>query len=179
MTQHFNSSKLILYIDMDGVVADFEKSIKIHMPEWETLNESEKGEQTDKICGNVEGFFRNLNPINNAVDTVKRLSLTYDVYFLSAAMWNVPQSYTDKRLWIEEHFGDTFKKRLILTHRKDLNYGHILIDDRTSHGASNFLGKHILFGSPEFPDWKSVEEFLISFKMNTKFDFEAKSNNTQ
>jgi hypothetical protein len=38
-----------------------------------------------------------------------------------------------------------------------------LVDDRTSHGADKFLGQHIQFGSVDFPDWKSVENHLISW----------------
>ena len=67
-----------------------------------------------------------------------------------------------KILWIEKYFGNSFRKKLILTHRKDLNIGDYLIDDRTSHGAGNFSGKHIHFGSEEFPDWEAVEKYLIN-----------------
>jgi 5'(3')-deoxyribonucleotidase len=155
--------KKILYIDMDGVVADFEKSIKTHIPEWNLISDAEKGALTDEICGRTPNFFLNLEPIYGAIETINKLALNYDTYFLSAAMWNVPQSYTEKRLWIEKYFGDSFRKRLILTHRKDLNFGHYLIDDRTSHGAGRFNGEHIHFGSEKFPDWKAVENYLTEF----------------
>lgn len=155
----------ILYIDMDGVVANFEKAIKLHVPEWDSLSEMKKGEKTDEVCGSIPGFFLNLETIEGAVESVLRLSNFYDTYFLSAPMWHVPQSYTEKRLWIEKHFGESFRKRLILTHRKDLNFGRFLIDDRTSHGAGKFVGKHIHFGSNEFPDWNSILDYLICFEI--------------
>ena len=153
--------KKILYIDMDGVVANFEKAISHHYPDWNTLSEEMKASVTDPVCGNIPHFFLDLEPIDGSIESIQKLSGIYDTYFLSAAMWNVPQSYTEKRLWIEKHFGNAFRKRLILTHRKDLNMGHYLIDDRNSHGAVDFKGMHILFGSIEFPDWKTTEEFLI------------------
>ena len=156
------SNKKILYIDMDGVVADFEKGIKQYLPEWDSLTDDQKGGKTDEVCGNVNNFFLDLDPIEGAIDAVNKLSDKYETYFLSAAMWNVPQSFTDKRIWIEKHFGDSFRKRLILTHRKDLNIGEYLIDDRTSHYAGDFKGKHIHFGQEEFPDWSSVVKFLLS-----------------
>jgi 5'-nucleotidase len=160
MTIHYQPPKRILYIDMDGVVANFEKAIKQSIPHWDTLSAEEKGELTDEVCGNTPNFFLNLEPIDGAIETINKLATAFDTYFLSAAMWNVPDSYTEKRLWIEKHFGNSFRKRLILTHRKDLNWGHFLIDDRTSHGAGNFRGQHIMFGSEEFPDWQSIEKLL-------------------
>jgi 5'(3')-deoxyribonucleotidase len=175
-SKHFDLTKKILYIDMDGVVANFEKAIKVHVPKWDELSATEKGDLTDEVCGGIPNFFLDLEPIEGAIDAINRLSHTYDTYFLSAAMWNVPESYTEKRLWIEKHFGDSFRKRLILTHRKDLNYGHYLIDDRTSHGAGKFMGKHIMFGSNECPNWETVEKLLgfdfeIKLKINDKPDF--------
>jgi 5'(3')-deoxyribonucleotidase len=169
-------SKKILYIDMDGVVADFEKSIKIHIPEWDIISNEEKGALTDEVCGGIPNFFLNLEPIKGAIETINKLSIGYDIYFLSAAMWNVPQSYTEKRLWIEKYFGESFRKRLILTHRKDLNFGHYLIDDRTSHGAGNFMGEHIHFGTEKFPDWNTVDKYLgydfeINMNINDKPNF--------
>jgi len=165
-------SQLILYIDMDGVVADFSKAMEMHRPDWPVLSDEEKGAITDDVCGGVPDFFLNLEPIEGAIETVNKLAKRFDVYFLSAAMWNVPQSYTEKRLWIEKHFGDGFRKRLILTHRKDLNIGHYLIDDRTSHGAGRFNGEHIHFGSEKFPDWRAVENHLtVKFEPHTTDDF--------
>ena len=53
-------------------------------------------------------------------------------------------------------------KRLILTHHKNLNLGDYLVDDRTKNGADRFRGEHILFGSPQFPDWLAVTAYLRS-----------------
>jgi 5'(3')-deoxyribonucleotidase len=176
MSLYHHFDKKILYIDMDGVVADFEKSIRLHLPEWDRMSQEEKAGQTDAVCGNVPGFFENLDPIHGAIDAVKRLSEVYETYFLSAAMWNVPQSYSEKRLWVEKHFGDGFRKRLILTHRKDLAIGHFLVDDRTSHGAGKFIGKHLQFGSEEFPDWNSVEKYLNGFDLYIPKDWKPDTN---
>jgi 5'(3')-deoxyribonucleotidase len=63
-------------------------------------------------------------------------------------------------LWLEKYYGDLAKKRLILTNRKDLAIGDILIDDRLKNGSEKFNGKFIHFGTKAFPDWKSVISFL-------------------
>ena len=64
----------------------------------------------------------------------------------------------------KKHLGEYAKKRLILSHHKHLNYGDFLVDDRPNNGASEFKGQWIQFGSPDFPDWKTVREYLIERK---------------
>lgn len=75
-------------------------------------------------------------------------------------MWYVPHSFIGKRIWIENHFGELGTKRLILTHRKDLNVGNYLIDDRTASGAGAFKGMHIHFETAEFPNWEVTLKYL-------------------
>ncbi|MBR6979312.1 MAG: hypothetical protein IKH88_05705 [Prevotella sp.] len=43
----------------------------------------------------------------------------------------------------------------------DLFIGDYLIDDRSGHGASEFPGVWIQFGSAQFPDWESVLKYLM------------------
>ncbi len=156
--------KKILYIDMDGVVADFDKAIKTFCPELETSDNfsdyESRSKKVDSICELNPDIFHNLPPIENAIGSVKKLSELFEVYFLSTPMWNVPNSFTGKRIWIENYFGEFAYKRLILTHRKDLNIGDYLIDDRLRNGVDKFTGKHIHFGTLDFPDWDSVVEYL-------------------
>ena len=70
-------------------------------------------------------------------------------------------SLSQSKEWIEKYFGDKLKKRLILTHRKDLLMGDYLIDDRTKNGADNFEGEHIHFGTEKFLRWDDVTSYLI------------------
>ena len=76
-------------------------------------------------------------------------------------MWDVPLSFTGKRIWLEEHFGKVAEKRLILTHRKDLCMGDYLVDDTTRNGAGEFIGTHIHFNTPAYPDWEAVYQYLM------------------
>jgi len=64
-------------------------------------------------------------------------------------------AWTAKRLWIEAHLPE-MKKRVFMTHRKDMLMGDYLIDDRTANGAGEFKGRHLHFGQAEFPDWTTV-----------------------
>jgi 5'(3')-deoxyribonucleotidase len=79
----------------------------------------------DKDPDTIPGLFRNLKPIKDAVGSVNKLlsSDKYEVYFLSTAPWGNTSAWTDKRIWLEELFGDTINRKLILTHRKDLVKG--------------------------------------------------------
>ena len=71
-------------------------------------------------------------------------------------------SWDDKVKWVTEYLDDVFHKKMVITHRKDLCQGDYLIDERGKNGTSEFRGKWIEFGSPRFPDWDSVVEYLSS-----------------
>ena len=145
----------LLYIDLDGVVADFVSAMNTH-PKKEI---SPYDEHPDTI----PHIFRDLKPIKGAIKAVNILldATNYNVYFLSTAPWDNPSAWTDKRLWLEEKFGEKINRKLILTHRKDLVKGDILIDDRPNNGAKDFEGELIKFGSTEYPNWNAVLDYLL------------------
>ena len=157
--------KKILYVDMDETVANFEKRMVELFPFTAPIFNEEESYENGVIIEDCmmksPRMFRDLEPIEGAIDSVKRLSQHFEIYFLSTPFWEVPESFMDKRHWLEEHFGEMCYKRLILSHRKDLNLGAYLVDDRLANGSENFLGEHIHFDTPEFPNWKVVEEYLM------------------
>jgi len=154
-TQKTNTGKKkILYLDMDGVVVDFESGIRKTDPE--TLKEfSGRIDEIPRI-------FSLMDPMEGAVEAVKTLSDKYDVFILSTAPWNNPSAWADKLEFVKRHFGDLLKKRLIISHRKDLCIGDFLVDDRDKNGASEFTGEWIRFGDETFPSWKEVVQYLLS-----------------
>lgn len=146
--------KQILYFDMDGVLADFNRALEERVtPELAV----KYGENVDQI----PGIFNDLKPVPGALFAFQELSEKYDVYILSTAPWGNPEAWMEKRLWVEKHLGEAAFKRLILSHNKHLNRGDYLIDDRLANGADRFEGEHLLFGGDEFPNWASVLEYLL------------------
>jgi 5'(3')-deoxyribonucleotidase len=160
-----NRSKPILYIDMDGVIANFDAAIKAICPDLDTsdgdlIDYLDREKKVDEIVEQNRDIFYNLPPYDDAIEAVTKLFELYDVYFLSTPMYNIPESYSGKRVWLEKYFGDIAKKRLILTHRKDLVKGDFLVDDRIRNGVENFGGVHLHFGTEDFPNWKVTFEYL-------------------
>jgi 5'-nucleotidase len=157
--------KKILYIDMDGVLVDFESEIL----KFYQLHPYLKGRYKDNP-DHIHGIFRNPKPIYGSIEAVNKLyeSGKYDMFIATAAPWGNPESATDKRFWIETHFGNMFHKKMFITHRKDLLMGDYLIDDRTKNGAGEFKGELIQFGwnyeeekwNP-YPNWESVLNKLL------------------
>ena len=132
-----------LYIDMDGVLVDLKSNL-------------------DKQ-GWHQNVFKDPPPIDGAVEAFNKLcqSDKYDVYILSTAPWNIPNSWTQKRLWVQKYLGKIVYKRLILCNHKNLLRGDILIDYRTANGAGEFKGELIQFGTEKYPDWQTVIKHLL------------------
>jgi len=151
--------KKTLFLDLDGVVVDFELGL-IHAAGTYGLKDINNPDMVDELILKTPNFYEHLPPIPGAVEAAKTLFQFYDVYFLSTPMWGDPRSYTGKRIWVEKHFGELATKKLILTHRKDLLIGDYLIDDRTKHGAKYFTGVHIHFGEGIFKGWPETLAFL-------------------
>lgn len=151
------SKKPILYLDMDGVLVDFDSALPRVADE---IRKQYIG-QND----NIPGIFSLMDPMPGALEAVEKLREKFDLYILSSAPWENPTALPDKMAWIKKYFGEgkdsLFYKKVIFSQVKNLNIGDILIDDRTKNGAGEFTGRHILFGREEFPDWQTVLEEIL------------------
>jgi 5'-nucleotidase len=146
----------VLYVDMDGVLADFDLALE--------QSPAEIRREYDGHPDDIPGIFGRMLPVPGAIEAYRELSQLFDTYILSTAPWDNPSGWSDKLLWVKQHLGgdrdDVAYKRLILTHHKNLLRGDFLIDDRTKNGAREFKGELIVFGSAGFPDWPAVLRYL-------------------
>ena len=143
----------ILYIDMDGVIVDFNSGIS-------KLSDQELNQFINRY-DEVPHIFSKMDPLPNAIEAVNKLIDQYNVFILSSSPWENRTALNDKLDWIKTHFGTKLRKKVIFSHNKHLNHGDFLIDDRTANGAGDFNGVHIHFSSEKFPNWDAVLKFLL------------------
>ena len=137
--------KKTIFIDMDGVIANFAKAAK----------EGGWDHRPDKHVD-----FGNLEVMPGAKDALIRLNHDFDIFIASTPPWDRPNMWGAKREWIAEHF-PYLKRKLILTHRKDLLIGDILIDDSRWRGQPDFKGAWLWFGTAQkCLDWPSTLELI-------------------
>ena len=145
--------KQILYIDMDNVLVDFQSAFpKLSK---ETLNKYKDN------LDEVPGIFSLMEPMPYAIESYIKLADIFDTYILSTAPWENPTAWSDKSNWVKKYLGKAAYKRLILSHNKHLNYGDFLVDDNIKNGVNRFTGEHIHFGTPKFPNWNNVVDYLM------------------
>ena len=128
-------NKYRIFIDMDGVIANFEKAAE----QEALLKEVPKLSRPDLFVN-----YRNLGVIDGAIEAVAKLNADHEVFIASTPPWTRPEVWGHKREWIGEHF-PYLKRRIILTHRKDLLIGDILIDDSRYRGQPDFQGEWYWF----------------------------------
>ena len=151
-------TKPILFFDMDNVLVDFQSGI-------DRLDEATKQAYEGNL-DDVPDIFSMMDPMPGAIEAVHKLAEKYDIYILSTAPWKNPTALNDKLAWVKKYFGaeegSVFYKRVIFSHHKNLCHGDYLIDDRLEkNGVDQFTGELIHFGSPVFPDWDAVVEYLM------------------
>ena len=128
-------NKYRIFIDMDGVIANFEEAAAAEA----VLKGVQKLNRPDLFVN-----YRHLPVIDGAIEAVAKLNADHEVFIASTPPWTRPEVWGHKREWIGEHFPD-LKRKIILTHRKDLLIGDILIDDSRYRGQPDFQGEWYWF----------------------------------
>ena len=142
-------NKYRIFIDMDGVIADFEKASN----EFQRIHG--KTNRPDKWVD-----YRNLDVIEGAIEAVAKLNADHEVFIASTPPWTRPEVWGHKREWIGEHFA-YLKRKIILTHRKDLLIGDILIDDSRYRGQPDFQGEWFWFNKNwNNKNWEACMEWI-------------------
>jgi len=150
--------KLIIYIDMDGVLANFKEAADKLMKKLPMALES-GAIIADHIKPDEILDFSTFTPMPGSVKAVAALlDMGHDVYIASTPPWNNPDAWGQKRNWIQKHF-PALNRKVILTHHKNLLKGDVLIDDSTYRGQKEFEGTFMHFGQNGF-DWKYCVETI-------------------
>ena len=144
-------NKYRIFIDMDGVIADFESAAEAKA----LVKGVTKLSRPDLFVN-----YRALGVIDGAIEAVAKLNADHEVFIASTPPWTRPEVWGHKREWIGEHF-PYLKRRIILTHRKDLLIGDILIDDSRYRGQPDFQGEWFWFNKNwNNRNWEACLEWI-------------------
>lgn len=163
---------------MDGVIADVERhalnyyrqETGIVLTTQDILGHSESDvlpEGRFRKYVLTAGFFDSAPIMEGAVEAVRQLMETYEVYVVSAAM-EFPLSLTEKKAWLSQHFPFIGWKNIVFCGDKSIIHTDYMIDD---HGKNLDFhrGKTLMFSSfhnhgqskhPRVDNWQGVLEWF-------------------
>lgn len=143
------SKNIRILIDMDETICDY------------SSKHAEGAAAGLKFPQSVPGFFLSLEPLEDAVDTVKWLAEHFDVWIATAPSVRNSHCYSEKRDWIDKYFGLDMVRKTIICPNKGLLLGDYLIDDKAEgFGQENFTGELLQFGSSAFPEWSAIRWYF-------------------
>jgi 5'-nucleotidase len=173
---------LRLTLDMDDVLADtHEKIIQVILNDFSTAL-TEKDMQNNPLKDllhpkqltrlnkiiNSPGFFADIKPKKDAIETVYALSGFYEIFVATACM-EFPNSFKDKFDWLGKHFRFIPWTNIVFCGYKSIIRSDYLLDDHPRN-LNAFKGEGILFTAPHnlrettfrrVSSWKEVSELFL------------------
>lgn len=140
-----------VYIDMDGVLADFDGACT------EPLDKN--GDHPEMFR---EGFFRNLEVMDGAEWAIEELLRMKHLDVMVATKPTTKTDYcaSEKIAWLREHFPELVRKINIVTNKLNLK-GHYLIDDDLRW--KDFDGYFIHFDKESsHAQWMAIVQFFMN-----------------
>src|ERR1700688_4792917 len=145
-------TKKVVFLDMDGVMADFEGAVSNIIPDPPEMF--------------VPGFFRNLKVMPGAHFAVAQiLKMSHlEVYIGSKPTTGNLHSSIEKYQWVAVNFPMLLKK-IVLVCNKALLRGDVLVDDDKDRWEKKFVGTFIHFDkNNQEASWKHVVKQLSELK---------------
>jgi 5'-nucleotidase len=157
---------LIILLDQDGVLADFEHGFlaawREHYPDIAPIEFEQRRDFHIRVdygpalspkaeaLYTAPGFIRDLPAVPGAVEAFHALlALGIDVRICTSPLSQYENCVAEKYQWVEKNLGREATQRLILTRDKTLVRGDLLIDDKPRiEGAVRPQWKHILYDAP-------------------------------
>jgi 5'-nucleotidase len=157
---------MIILIDQDGVLADFEGEFldewKIKYPDLNyipleerttfKLSDQYPRELTHLVKGLVreKQFYRRLPLISGAKEAITEMrDKDHQIYICTSPLNPYQNCILEKYEWVEEHLGTDWTNRLIVTKDKTLVRGDLLIDDNPEiKGVMKPTWEQIVYDAP-------------------------------
>lgn len=155
-----------LLVDMDGVIADFEKgfldnfrklySNEIYVPLDKRTTFYTKDQYPKKLHKKVKsiyqapGFYRSLPVIPGSLEALLEIQNSgNEVFICTSPLSQYENCILEKYQWVDEKLGKDWVKKLIVTKDKTLIKAEFLIDDKPElKGAETPVWEHILYTQP-------------------------------
>jgi hypothetical protein len=149
-----DNSRLRIYIDMDHTFCDFDNALSF----WRSIATT----STERSWPwSQKGFFATLAPMEGALEYWRKWEGIADLWFLTRPSLPNLHCYTEKAEWVRKYLGEEGQSKLILSPRKDLLIGDVLIDDASNAGQPYFAGQWWQFGKLGCPNWKEADRLTL------------------
>lgn len=136
---NFNPRTSTIYLDMDGVLADFDAFLLAEMGRTFPHSNGPSDRKMWEFLSKVDRLYYNLPPTPYCMELVDAArSICDDVQILTAIprRASLPSAETDKIEWAAKHIGEDLKVNIgpfSRDKRKWAKPGHVLLDDRTDN----------------------------------------------
>lgn len=164
-------SKVILLIDMDGVLCHWYESLyhlyrrkyplrsAVHPSNVTEFHAEDLYPEVHRVdltaLSREKGFYRGLRPIKGSLEALKDIQKNCSD-FIEPFICSSPEveydefaCHTEKAQWVNGYLGEWWLKKLILTKDKTLVRGHIIIDDKPEiTGAMTPTWMHVVYEQP-------------------------------
>lgn len=177
---------MIILVDMDDVIADFNKGFldkwkekypdKPYVPLEEITTfhfEESYPEELRPLIKDIyraPGFIKSLEPMEGGLEALKELEKLVDnVFICTSPLKSYTNCVLEKYEWVDMYLGKEWVNKIVLTRDKTLVNGDILIDDNPKiKGALTPKWEHVLYSQPYNKNetskrrltWKNWKEVL-------------------